>query len=96
MSAPTNPADRIEPKQDWPPLREAIAVTLWCSFLAASLGALLCFAYIDPAAAGMADRKLAYTIGFFFFWFIGAVAGGLSIFMLRTGPRRRDGEGRAP
>ena len=94
MSEPTNPADRTERPRNWPPLGEASAVTLWCSFLGACLGELLCFAYIDPVAAGIADRKIAYTVGFFFFWFIGTVATGLSIFMLRTGPRRGDGAGR--
>jgi hypothetical protein len=90
---PTDPVDRA---RAWPPLREGLAIALWCSFLAACLGALLCFAYIDPATAGMGDRKTAYSIAFFFFWFIGSVAAGLSIYMSRTGPSRRDPNSSTP
>jgi hypothetical protein len=90
------PTDHAGPQRDWSPLREGVAVALWCSFLAACLGTLLCFAYIDPAVLGAADRTGAYTIGFFFFWFIGGVAAGMSIYLLRTGRPPRAGRGSTP
>jgi hypothetical protein len=89
MSAPTIQNSNTSPTRGWTPGREAIAVTVWCSFLSACLGTLLCFAYVDPAALGVSDRTGAYTVGFFFLWFIGVVAAGLSAYMLRTGRSQR-------
>jgi hypothetical protein len=76
-------------------MREGVAVALWSAFLAACLGTLLCFAYLDPAALGISDRTGAYTVGFFFFWFIGSIAAGLSVYLLRTGRARDGGRGGA-
>lgn len=58
-----------------------IGIIGWSSFLAAAIGTMFCFAFVDPAALAAGDapgwwgpRMQVYAIGFFFFWFIGAVA----------------------
>jgi len=67
------------------------AVVGWVSFLVASVGTMLFFAWIDPmtlaeiADAPLPDDRMAgYAIGFFFFWFICAAAGGLTCYMMST------------
>ncbi len=67
------------------------AVVGWASFLVACVGTMLFFAWIDPMTlADVADaplprdRMTGYAIGFFFFWFICAAAGGLTCYMMST------------
>jgi MFS family permease len=59
----------------------ALGAIAWSSFLAAALGMLLCFAFVDPEgiAAGelpswWTTRRAVYALGFFLFWLIGVVA----------------------
>lgn len=66
-----------------------VGAVLWSSFLAACLASLFFFARFDPRLlledalppTWLADRQMAYTIGFFFFWAIGAVASGLTLWL---------------
>lgn len=57
-------------------MRKAIAI-LWPSFLFGALGTILLFSALDPVDLGFVGplefgRKSGYTIGFFFFWAVGA------------------------
>jgi hypothetical protein len=68
-----------------------LAVVGWVSFLVASVGTMLFFAWIDPmtlaeiADAPLPDDRMSgYAIGFFFFWIICAAAGGLTCYMMST------------
>lgn len=66
-----------------------VGAVLWSAFLAACVATLFFFAIFDPALladdeappAWIADRQVAYTVGFFFFWAIGALASGLSLWL---------------
>lgn len=68
----------------------------WSSFLGACLGTLLCFAALDPQvivnAAALAEagplatirsRTGIYTLGFFLFWLVAAVAAWLATVLVR-------------
>lgn len=77
-------------------LREDAGVLLWASFLAACVATMMFFAYFDPQLMRedqspprwLADRMTAYTVGFFFFWFVCAVASFLTAWLIET--RGRD------
>jgi len=63
----------------------------WTSFLAASLGTMLLFAWVDPEAlAEIAepplplDRMGGYALGFFFLWMLCLLSAGLCVYLLRT------------
>lgn len=73
-----------------PPLgrRGRLGLTvLWCSFLAAGVGTMVFFAFIDPVtmftllapAAALPDRTALYSLGFIFFWVICALASLLTV-----------------
>ena len=76
----------------WPHFREDLGVLLWASFLAACFATLLFFACFDPqllvddrAPPGwLADRRAGYTIGFFFFWMMSAIASFLTAYLIET------------
>jgi hypothetical protein len=86
----------------WSRRLQDVAVVLWSSFLVGGVATMCFFAVFDPLllAEGTALAPLApshnagYAIGFFCFWLIGAVAGGLAVYLVRTqrgaGGRRRD------
>lgn len=83
---------------DLPPRARLVGVVLWCSFLAASVATMICFAYIDPEGLPRGDgpawwttRRAVYAIGFFFFWAVSAAASGLTLYMLRSGTGRPEG-----
>jgi len=67
-------------------------IVVWASFLAASLGTMVFFAFIDPLLIGhdlapprwIPDRMTGYTIGFFFFWLICALASAFTAFLVDT------------
>lgn len=71
-------------------LTQRILWVLWPSFLVAAVAELLVFAIIDPADLSVfgvpveAGRMPIYTIGFFFFWAIGAGAAALTVFLRRS------------
>lgn len=66
-----------------------VGVILWSSFLTACLATLVFFALFDPQLlledalppAWLADRQMGYTIGFFFFWALGAIASTLTLWL---------------
>ena len=68
---------------------------LWIAFLGACLGSFVIFALLDPEALNEAwvlpwemGSRLAYSLGFLFLYLVSLFASGLTIFMIRTGPRR--------
>jgi hypothetical protein len=69
---------------------QRILWVLWPSFLVAAAAELLVFSVIDPADLHVfgvpvdAGRMPVYTIGFFFFWAIGAAAAALTVFLRRS------------
>lgn len=63
----------------------------WVSFLAASLGTMLLFAWVDPQALAeiaepplQLDRMAGYALGFFFLWLLCVVSAALCAYMIRT------------
>lgn len=67
-----------------------IALIAWCSFLAAAVATMVCFAYVDPQSAltsGLApswwSRRAVYAAGFFGFWLACAGASALTLYMVR-------------
>lgn len=76
----------------WPPGRRAVAAMLWSAFLAACLGSLLGFAWLDPgellAARDGPDwltPTAVYTLGFFLFFVVGFSSAILSVYLTRPG-----------
>jgi hypothetical protein len=71
-------------------LMQRILWVLWPSFLVAAVAELIVFAVIDPVdlhvfgAPVSAERMPVYTIGFFFFWALGAAAAALAVFLQRS------------
>ncbi len=68
----------------------------WTSFLAASLGTMLLFAWVDPLMlAEVAEpplpmsRMTGYAVGFFFLWAICLLSCGMCAYLIRT--RHEDG-----
>ena len=80
-------------------LQNLVAV-LWPSFLAAIVGTGIFFSHVDPldlddVTTGVmtVSRLGGYTIGFFLFWGVSAIASIISVLLIRTS-RRRDGSRR--
>lgn len=71
-------------------LSQRILWVLWPSFLVAAAAELLVFAVIDPSDLYVfgvpvsVGRMPIYTIGFFFFWALGASAAALTVFLQRS------------
>lgn len=71
-------------------LGQRLLWVLWPAFLVAAVAAVIFFALFDPADLrpfGVAldgQRVPVYTIGFFFFWAIGAAAAALAVFLSRS------------
>lgn len=95
MTFPAADEERPPPRA-WPPRLRTAAAVGWSAFLGACLGTLLCFAAVDPqlivdglagAAAGPLDairsRTGIYTLGFFLFWLVAAVAAWLATVLVR-------------
>ena len=77
--------------RQWSRDRQAIAIVVWISFLAAAVGTMLFFAIFDPEqlfADMHLSRDAGYAVGFFFFWFLCAAASGLTAWLVRTAPKR--------
>jgi hypothetical protein len=74
------------------PRGKDVGIVLWSAFLAACFASLLFFAAVDPAELrGIGprlfddlDREAGYALGFALFWLTGAVAGALSVYLIRT------------
>jgi hypothetical protein len=68
----------------------AVGVALWCSFLAASAGTLVCFAFVDPASvsadapAWWTSRIKIYSLGFLFLWLVAVLSSALTLYITRT------------
>jgi protein-S-isoprenylcysteine O-methyltransferase Ste14 len=89
----------------WTMRQRDIGVAAWVAFLAASVGTFVLFGTIDPGEIENAwmqqwevSRKLAYSIGFLFLFVISLISSWLTVFMIRTGPRRghSTGQGQQP
>jgi len=81
------------------------AVVFWVAFLSASAGAFILFGLVNPMDVlnAWADQydigvRLAYGLTFAFLYMLCFLASALTVFMIRTGPRRGHvkGEGRRP
>lgn len=70
-------------------LRYAMTI-LWASFLVAIVAEGCFFSLFDPRELLLSDRQIelsplaAYTIGFFIFWFFGALASTLTCYLLNA------------
>ena len=92
-----HPEGSVEHSHRGPLTGRDVALVLWASFLTASGGTMLFFAFFDPTLLSyddepphwLADRMTGYACGFFFFWALCSVAAFLTAFMIdtRTGPR---------
>jgi hypothetical protein len=68
-----------------------LGVVLWPSFLAACAASVLFFAAIDPLQLRDSgprifdnlDREAGYALGLFFFWGVGTLASGLTLYLAR-------------
>jgi hypothetical protein len=77
------------------PAGRAWLTALWCSFLAAGLATMLCFAFVDPApvaallrpAGSASGRTGLYSLGFLFIWASCALAAGLTAWLMRPATR---------
>jgi len=85
-------------QRDW-------AVALWIAFLSAAASAFVLFGLISPLdiLSAWVDQysigvRLAYGLVFAFLYLICLLASALTVFMIRTGPRRGHvkGQGRRP
>lgn len=88
-----DPDDDVEeaPRKPWSSAAQAVAAVTWSSFLAACLATMLFFAFIDPGLIHGAitpqveiTRMTGYGVGFFFFWLVCAVSGGIAVYLIRT------------
>ena len=84
-------------QEHWGWRRRSIAEVLWPSFLAAAVGTMVFFAWIDPDLLVMAAERQTdwshtaiYSVGFFFFWALTALASGLTTWLIRTERRKAD------
>lgn len=79
-----------------PPRRLALTV-VWCSFLSASVATMVFFAFVDPApivailkpTTAFDGRTALYSVGFFFFWAVCALASSLTAWLIQTPPAPR-------
>lgn len=77
----------------WSRNAQAVATTVWISFLSAAAGTMLMFAFLDPVAVGDAhgvelSREAGYAVGFFSLWLLTASAAGVTAWLVRTAPKR--------
>ncbi|MEO1202696.1 MAG: hypothetical protein AAFX10_08315 [Pseudomonadota bacterium] len=81
--------------RQWSRDRQAIAIVVWVSFLAAAVETMLFFAFFDPVELLslvdeelMIGREAGYAVGFFFFWMMSAACAALTAWLVRTAPKR--------
>jgi hypothetical protein len=72
-------------------MKKAIWI-LWPSFVAGGVATILFFTALDPEDFGFATRMGTYTLGFFFFWALGAGSSAFTCFL----QRRADEVNRCP
>ncbi len=69
-----------------------LMVVVWPAFLAACLLEAAVFAVVDPLELSWGhgplgwSRQAAYTVAFFLFWGVTALAASLALMLARTGP----------
>lgn len=69
-------------------LPRIVMAVLWPSFLMACVSSGLLFSLVDPVELVLLDNQIhlsqlgTYTVGFFLFWFLGAIASGLTALLL--------------
>lgn len=78
----------------WSRNRQAVATVVWISFLSAAIATMLFFALFDPVE--LLDnfdidisRQGGYALGFFFFWVLSALSSGVTAWLVRTAPKRK-------
>ena len=81
-------------QRDW-------AVVFWIAFLSASAGTFVLFGLVDPLSlvSEWADKfdigvRLAYGLGFAFLYLVCLLSAALTMFMIRTGPKRGHSRGK--
>lgn len=94
------PSPELIGQQPWSRRSQRIASVLWPSFIAAAVGAVVCFTVIDPELLGMAlipEREISaltgYGICFFFSWFIALLSSSTTMYLRRTRRRRHERTG---
>ena len=74
------------------PVRQIVISVMWSSFISAGITCGLIFAWIDPgllldqSGLEQQSRQHAYSLAFFFFWFIGIGNALLALLFLRPVP----------
>lgn len=71
-----------------------VMTVAWSSFLVASVGTMVLFAFVDPTPVAALltahevtpSRTALYSLGFFFLWLLCACAAGLAAWLLTTPP----------
>ena len=81
--------------RQWSRNKQAVALVVWVSFLAAAVSTMLFFAVFDPVElASLIDddfeigREAGYAAGFFFFWILSAGCSAVTAWLVRTAPKR--------
>lgn len=84
----------------WSRRKRDIGIVIWISFLSACIGTFVIFAVMDVDALNDAwilpwemGSRLAYSLGFLFLFVVSLIASSLTVFMIRTGPRRGHASG---
>ncbi len=79
----------------WSHQQRDLGIVVWISFLAACFGTFIIFAVLDPEALNDAwvlpwqmGQKLVYSLGFLFLLMVALLASALTVFMIRSGPRK--------
>jgi hypothetical protein len=87
-------------QKKWTRKSQRIASVLWPSFCVAAISTLLFFSFMDPELLGLAlmpEREISaltgYGFSFFFFWLVGLMSSGMTMYLRRT-RRREDSEER--
>lgn len=82
----------LQPPRGWSRRAQDLAVVLWTSFLIGGIATMCFFAVYDPVTLteGTVVWRIAsthnagYALGFFCFWAVGASAGTLAVYLIRT------------
>ena len=79
----------------WTRRRQEAAAIMWPSFLSAGALTTLFFAFVDPLLLGDIStppidltRMAGYAWGFFMFWGFTSISSLVTLFMLRTAPKK--------
>ena len=89
------PTQPVTTQQKDTPLAQQVIAVLWPSFLTAVVATGVLYSLFNPTElallVGYADFSPlgGYTLGFFFFWLIAAVASGLTVYFARPCNRKK-------